>query len=1397
MPASLNDQDRRRPTSPKVRKGFSTGAADTVQKDSGKQNGHVQHLLSLLQSCKARDKKNANKENDPKVSGKPGWYDVLLNKLSKAASNETKLQSLIGPCYMNVGIAYFNQTLYREALGIFDQAFITCQEGKDELRAHKALHYRAKSACYVASECNDLTKSQEFIVSAIENLKSLARWLHTQRGEKDPRKVAELCELNANVEYELAIAFADLGRCKREQTFTADISITDKSNVGISNLWRSLQWCSKVVLKCKKSQQQGEISAASVKRLKSIFDLLIKSSETFQLLDYIPQQVAVLKLASIASEMMEEASVLSPVVQLMMAQAYCGSGFTQRGLSHVKNAHNRMKDARDEHDSAELKHWRDRGVVSRALINSSVAMENPKAFEIQKRLVDITLRKASSADDLVLTAEACHALSALHVPHDLVEASFHASACLDIWKGVFARFSRPETTNATSPDEALTQGNESERSNKSRILSSIQAGSLSQSLELVSYSRCVVGFVRCLEQLGSVHQLQGIPLKAQYFFDMAVQVARQAGSARLVCRLLLPLSKLECTRHFLDKSLDRLEEARALLPSTPPPTSQASVPAWSFVTTSITSVVTELNHGELLVREGKLEEALQKWAAAESFIDKLIRPSMVETMSRFEDVFISGKGEFGESAVTQQDGSTTEDEGDAFSLFADQVENIGWDKEDSKSGCFGELAGLIGRVRSNKVSTSLQAISVLAKSVDPSLESGRVSEAFGTLDECLSNLQVVSRLFTHRRDSAEQALSHYLTGQALLAQIEDKDSHPSDPFESSWSLMTEEAEDMSLLDKARETLGLAFESTLLLQMPRLTKDISRALAEVCGRRHPLWTTFALDASFAISARHQLLSTIRERVGKQHTERSNDSRKDCSEADHASKEVEMIDAIFRRQSTPSEDLDTFSQRLRLLPENWTVCLVTTSNTGDKLIISQLTRAGETVEPTVLRLSLPSSVEDGEDSMTQNTSTSAASDNRGARRQARETADGTTRHKTKAKEEKQPTSRGLSFQLALQKFKSIMQRSKATLEKAKTIKSVKDKKKWWDTRYALDEELGELLASIEEQWFGAWKGVLQGCHCSETRVKAKAQQDGLAQILSTYSGDFPVLSSAEGRKAVALLLRGAQSGRVTSEQLVRGLEWATGHPVEGHPQMRSTQQNNARLRHFADDILELAGISSTAISFTHATAATTTDHTKQGCSTRRGKSNRKVAEAKTEQEKNADCHSSRGPLILVLSKELQQLPWESLPILQDHPVCRVPSLSFLFYHLVVDSSMSSPSVPESSLSAAMSSLSLESSASSDTSKQPQRSNRSTRGRKKQLEKQDCKQDPPESVRSKADASNAFYIVNPGKDLTGTERIFGPALTQVGQWRGIVAETPSQEDFSKGLTVSLAFWTHNNPL
>ncbi|XP_051016383.1 separin [Acomys russatus] len=103
-----------------------------------------------------------------------------------------------------------------------------------------------------------------------------------------------------------------------------------------------------------------------------------------------------------------------------------------------------------------------------------------------------------------------------------------------------------------------------------------------------------------------------------------------------------------------------------------------------------------------------------------------------------------------------------------------------------------------------------------------------------------------------------------------------------------------------------------------------------------------------------------------------------------------------------------------------------------------------------------------------------------------------------------------------------------------------------------------------------------------------------------------------------------------------------------------------------------------------------------------------------------------------LVLVLDKDLQKLPWESMPTLRSLPVTRLPSVHFLLSY----------------------SVSKEAGASSVLSQG-------------------------------VDPRNAFYVLNPHSNLSSTEERFRASFSSEAGWKGVVGEVPSLEQVQAALT------------
>ncbi len=112
-----------------------------------------------------------------------------------------------------------------------------------------------------------------------------------------------------------------------------------------------------------------------------------------------------------------------------------------------------------------------------------------------------------------------------------------------------------------------------------------------------------------------------------------------------------------------------------------------------------------------------------------------------------------------------------------------------------------------------------------------------------------------------------------------------------------------------------------------------------------------------------------------------------------------------------------------------------------------------------------------------------------------------------------------------------------------------------------------------------------------------------------------------------------------------------------------------------------------------------------------------------------------------VFLVLNRCLQEIPWESLPILRGRSVSRIPNVDFLIDRLEFA----------------------------------------------QRRRQSGSRHPEHyDGRTRLDSSSTYYVLNPKGDLDGTERRFSPWLKsmQAVGWDGIIGRAPSEQEFSHAL-------------
>jgi len=110
-----------------------------------------------------------------------------------------------------------------------------------------------------------------------------------------------------------------------------------------------------------------------------------------------------------------------------------------------------------------------------------------------------------------------------------------------------------------------------------------------------------------------------------------------------------------------------------------------------------------------------------------------------------------------------------------------------------------------------------------------------------------------------------------------------------------------------------------------------------------------------------------------------------------------------------------------------------------------------------------------------------------------------------------------------------------------------------------------------------------------------------------------------------------------------------------------------------------------------------------------------------------------------LFLILDKNIQGLPWESMPVLRGESVSRIPDMRFLLDRLSLADFQ--------------------------------------RGGKPQ---------GPGVNRARVDPRKTFFVLNPGGDLTGTEGRFNSWLKEMKRvgWNGLTSQAPSEQQFLNAL-------------
>ncbi|KAL0578391.1 separin protein [Marasmius crinis-equi] len=323
--------------------------------------------------------------------------------------------------------------------------------------------------------------------------------------------------------------------------------------------------------------------------------------------------------------------------------------------------------------------------------------------------------------------------------------------------------------------------------------------------------------------------------------------------------------------------------------------------------------------------------------------------------------------------------------------------------------------------------------------------------------------------------------------------------------------------------------------------------------------------------------------------------------------------------------------------------------------------------------------------------------------------------------------------LTFEDAIEEFNDIIRSSNETTKAAASIRENQAARAtWWRERGALDTRLQELLENIEFCWLGAFKTILhKNTHLSP---------EGIASLRVQFDRVFQQGLRLQDKRTKEKALG---HGRVPSEAWGPNRVTLDDALLECFSTL-SPQCKDEELEDLVYFILDLYQFHGVQVAIAEIDIdqvvvdlrSVLEEHAARMKPVKIGPNRAGAFGHARAAQNNEDEH-----LFLVLDKNVQGLPWESIPILRGRSVSRIPCMSFLHDRLEFA-----------------------------------------------RWKQEQATSPPSHVvdRAAVDPRKGYYILNPSGDLTRTQGRFEPWLKEMKGigWDGISGRQPSELEVLRAL-------------
>ncbi|KAF8155999.1 cysteine peptidase C50 [Crassisporium funariophilum] len=331
-------------------------------------------------------------------------------------------------------------------------------------------------------------------------------------------------------------------------------------------------------------------------------------------------------------------------------------------------------------------------------------------------------------------------------------------------------------------------------------------------------------------------------------------------------------------------------------------------------------------------------------------------------------------------------------------------------------------------------------------------------------------------------------------------------------------------------------------------------------------------------------------------------------------------------LRKKYQSPIMDFSTLSAcQTRGLPSNWTVINITVTQDKSALFVSRQEGGSEQTEPLIFCVPL----------------------------------NGRRDHGTGDQDENP-----LSFENAIDELKDIVKSSDESTKAAVTIKSDDDEAKsnWWKQRGQLDVRMRELLENIEYCWLGAFKATNEQAFFQTILApRPNLSPELISDLRGQFEKVFQRSLHVKDKKSKA---RTTAHNKSTSQSQTRAPNQVTldDRMIKCFstlsPKCRDEELED--LVYFVLDLYQFHGVPV-------AIAEVDIDQVVVDLRTVLEEHSTKMAkQIISAKPKSTDVAASLSPdehLFLVLDKNVQGLPWESMPILRGRSVSRIPGVDFL--------------------------------------------------------------------------------------------------------------------------------------